>query len=99
MPKKETKILDEPSNVVLKDKSEETDRKNIKQLVEYKKHWEPRWYLSQAFYEGMHFTYPRKDNNGNWQRKNEVGKYKVIREIPKAKKQLDSIRNLILKLK
>lgn len=75
------------------------DRKAIDQLQSYKKHWEPRWYLAMAFYEGVHFTYPKKDTTGNWQRRNEVGKNKVIREIPKAKKQLDSVRNLILKLK
>jgi len=99
MPKQETKILDQPSKVILKEDSQMEDRKKVDQLVSYKKNWEPRWYLSQAFYEGVHFTYPKKDAQGNWQRKNEVGKYKVIREIPKAKKQLDSIRNLILKLK
>lgn len=75
------------------------DRRMIDQLLSYKKYWEPRWYLSQAFYEGMHFTYPKKDENGNWQRRNEVGKNKVIREIPKAKKQINSVRNLILKLR
>lgn len=75
------------------------DRKDIDQLVSYKKNFEPRWYLARAFYEGVHFTYPKKDANGNWIRKNATGKYKVIREIPKAKKQLQSIRNLILKTK
>lgn len=93
------KILDQPTANTTVDKQAEKDRKAIDQLKSYKKHWEPRWYLSQAFYEGVHFTYPKKDVSGNWQRRNEVGKNKVIREIPKAKKQLDSVRNLILKVK
>lgn len=93
------KILDQPTKNVAPDTSSQKDRKAIDQLKSYKKHWEPRWYLSMAFYEGVHFTFPKKDSTGNWQRKNEIGKNKVIREIPKAKKQLDSVRNLILKLK
>ena len=93
------KILDKETNNTTVDEAVKSDRKNIDQLISYKKNWEPRWYLSMAFYEGVHFTYPKKDSAGNWQRKNTVGKYKVIREIPKAKKQLKSIRNLILKLK
>ena len=95
----EKKILDKATKNVTPDTQATKDRKAIDQLKSYKKHWEPRWYLSQAFYEGVHFTYPRKDVTGNWMRKTEVGKNKVIREIPKAKKQLDSVRNLILKVK
>jgi hypothetical protein len=91
--------IDQPTKNMTPDTQSVTDRQSIDQLKSYKKHWEPRWYLSQAFYEGVHFTYPKKDATGNWQRRNEFGKNKVIREIPKAKKQLDSIRNLILKLK
>ncbi len=75
------------------------DRKTIDELDKFKKYWEARWYLAMAFYDGVHFTYPKKDSAGNWQRKNEVGNNKVIREIPKAKKQIKSIRNLILKVK
>jgi hypothetical protein len=97
MPQKE--IINTPTVNVTPDTQSAKDRKAIDQLKSYKKHWEPRWYLAQAFYEGVHFTYPKKDSTGNWQRRNEVGKNKVIREIPKAKKQIDSIRNLILKLK
>jgi len=93
------KTIDQPTKNVTPDTQAAKDRKAIDQLKSYKKHWEPRWYLSQAFYEGVHFTYPKKDTTGNWQRRNEVGKNKVIREIPKAKKQLDSVRNLILKVK
>ena len=93
------KILNQPTANVTPDTQASKDRKAIDQLKSYKKHWEPRWYLSMAFYEGVHFTYPKKDTTGNWQRRNEVGKNKVIREIPKAKKQLDSVRNLILKVK
>lgn len=93
------KIIDQPTQNVTPDTQATTDRQSIDQLKSYKKHWEPRWYLSQAFYDGVHFTYPKKDATGNWQRRSEFGKNKVIREIPKAKKQLDSIRNLILKLK
>ncbi len=91
--------IDQPTQNVTPDTQATTDRQSIDQLKSYKKHWEPRWYLSQAFYDGVHFTYPKKDATGNWQRRNEFGKNKVIREIPKAKKQLDSIRNMILKLK
>lgn len=93
------KDLDKPTKNVTPETQETKDRQAIDQLKSYKKHWEPRWYLAMAFYEGVHFTYPKKDTSGNWQRKNEVGKNKVIREIPKAKKQLDSVRNLILKVK
>lgn len=93
------KILSQPTTNVAVSTQAMKDRKTIDQLKSYKKHWEPRWYLSRAFYEGVHFTYPKKDSTGNWQRRNEVGKNKVIREIPKAKKQLKLIRNLILKLK
>jgi hypothetical protein len=93
------KILNKLSQVIQKDESEQEDRKKIDELAKYKQNWEPRWYLAQAFYEGVHFTYPKKDKEGQWQRKNETGKYKVIREIPKAKKQLKSIRNLILRLR
>lgn len=95
----EPKILNQPTANVTPDTQATKDRKSIDQLKSYKKHWEPRWYLSMAFYEGVHFTYPKKDSTGNWQRRNEFGKNKVIREVPKAKKQLDSVRNLILKLK
>ena len=93
------KDIDQPTKNVTPESQATKDKQAIDQLKSYKKHWEPRWYLSMAFYEGVHFTYPRKDNTGNWQRKNEVGKNKVIREIPKAKKQLDSVRNLIMKVK
>lgn len=93
------KIINQPTQNVTPDTQAVKDRKLIDQLKKYKTYWEPRWYLSMAFYEGVHFTYPKKDSTGNWQRKNEVGKNKVIREIPKAKKQLDSVRNLILKLR
>lgn len=96
---KDKKILDKPTENVTSDTQAKSDRKVIDQLKSFKKHWEPRWYLSMAFYEGVHFTYPKKDATGNWQRKNKMGKNKVIREIPKAKKQLKSIRNLILKTK
>ena len=95
----EPKILNQPTVNVTPDTQSTKDRKAIDQLKSYKKHWEPRWYLAMAFYEGVHFTYPKKDATGNWQRRNEFGKNKVIREIPKAKKQLNSVRNLILKLK
>jgi len=93
------KYLDQPTKNVTPETQATKDRQAIDQLKSYKKHWEPRWYLSMAFYEGVHFTYPRKDVTGNWMRKAEVGKNKVIREIPKAKKQLDSVRNLIMKVK
>lgn len=93
------KVINQPTQNVTPDTQAAKDRKSIDQLKSYKKHWEPRWYLAQAFYEGVHFTYPKKDTAGNWQRRNEVGKNKVIREIPKAKKQVDSVRNLILKLR
>lgn len=93
------KTVNQPTANVTPDTQATKDRKSIDQLKSYKKHWEPRWYLAQAFYEGVHFTYPKKDSTGNWQRRNEVGKNKVLREIPKAKKQLDSVRNLILKLR
>lgn len=95
----EPKILNQPTQNITIDKQAEKDRKTIDQLKSYKKHWEPRWYLSMAFFEGVHFTYPKKDSTGNWQRRNELGKNKVIREIPKAKKQVKSVRNLIMKLK
>ncbi|MFA5409918.1 MAG: hypothetical protein WC343_14185, partial [Bacilli bacterium] len=95
----EPKILNQPTSNITPDAQSAKDRKAIDQLKSYKKHWEPRWYLAMAFYEGVHFTYPKKDATGNWQRRNEFGKNKVIREIPKAKKQLNSVRNLILKLK
>jgi len=95
----ELKILNQPTANVTVDTQAAKDRKTIDQLKSFKKHWEPRWYLSMAFYEGVHFTYPKKDSTGNWQRRNEVGKNKVIREIPKAKKQVDSVRNLLLKLR
>ncbi len=95
----EPKILNQPTKNITADAQAVKDRKAIDQLKSYKKHWEPRWYLSMAFYEGVHFTYPKKDSTGNWQRRSEFGKNKVIREIPKAKKQLRSVRNLILKLK
>ena len=93
------KYLDQPTKNVTPETQATKDRQAIDQLKSYKKHWEPRWYLSMAFYEGVHFTYPRKDVTGNWMRKAEVGKNKVIREIPKAKKQLDSVRNIIMKVK
>jgi hypothetical protein len=75
------------------------DRKKIDQLKGYKKHWEPRWYLALAFYEGAHFSKPQKDTNGNWIKMRRLSKGRVLREIPKAKKQLQSVRNLILKQK
>lgn len=93
------KIVNQPTTNVTPDAQVVKDRKTIDQLKSFKKHWEPRWYLSMAFYEGVHFTYPKKDSTGNWQRRNEVGKNKVLREIPKAKKQLDSVRNLLLKMR
>lgn len=86
------------ANVAISEQAQK-DRKEIDQLKSYKKHWEPRWYLSQAFYEGVHFTYPKKDATGNWVRRNDIGKNRVIREVPKAKKQLKSVRNLILKVR
>lgn len=95
----EPKIVNQPTTNVTPDAQVVKDRKTIDQLKSFKKHWEPRWYLSMAFYEGVHFTYPKKDSTGNWQRRNEVGKNKVLREIPKAKKQLDSVRNLLLKMR
>ena len=95
----EPKILNQPTTNTTPDAQVVKDRKTIDQLKSYKKHWEPRWYLSMAFYEGVHFTYPKKDATGNWQRRNEVGKNKVLREIPKAKKQIDSVRNLLLKMR
>jgi hypothetical protein len=51
-----------------------------------------------AFWEGFHFTYGTKDKDGNWLRV-PTPKGKTIREIPKAKKQLLSVRNMILKVK
>ena len=93
------KFINKPTDNISNDDEAIKDRKDIDQLVSYKKHFEPRWYLSRAFYEGVHFTFPKKDNTGGWIRKNIAGKFKVIREIPKAKKQLNGIRNLILKLK
>ena len=95
----EPKIVNQPTTNVTPDAQVVKDRKTIDQLKSFKKHWEPRWYLSMAFYEGVHFTYPKKDSTGNWQRRNEVGKNKVLREIPKAKKQIDSVRNLLLKMR
>ena len=74
------------------------DREKIEQLVKYKELLEPRWYLSSAFWEGIHFTYGSKDKNGNWIRV-PTPKGKILREIPKAKKQLRSVRNMILKIK
>ena len=83
-----------------KDLTEEIaeDKEKIEQLIKYKKRFEPRWYLSSAFWEGIHFTYGAKDKNGNWIRV-PMPKGKILREIPKAKKQLRSIRNMILKIK
>lgn len=80
------------------DQAAAEDKKIIDQLKSYKKKFEPRWYLASAFYEGVHFTFGQKDKDGNWLRV-PTPKNKKIREIPKAKKQLKNLRNMILKLK
>ena len=90
----EPKVIDQPSTA--QPKQSTTDRKNIDQLKGYKKFYEPKWYLAQAFYEGVHFANPRKDKNGQWDRIT-MGKNKSIREVPKAKKQVNAVRNLIMK--
>lgn len=74
----------------------QNDTKKIEELKNYKKKYEPRWYLSNAFYEGVHFTLGQKDQDGNWIRV-PTPKGKLIREIPKAKKHINNIRNMILK--
>ena len=75
------------------------DKDNIDQLKKYKRRFEPRWYLANAFYEGIHFTYTgQRDKDGNWARVPSP-KGRILREIPKAKKQLNAMRTLILKTK
>ena len=91
-------FLNKETNVVSTDEQTRTDLDKIKTLKDYKKRFEPRWYLVDAFWEGFHFTYGTKDKDGNWLRV-PTPKGKTIREIPKAKKQLLSIRNMILKVK
>jgi len=77
---------------------EQKDRKKIDQLKNYKKRFEPRWYVANAFFEGVHFTFGKKDHDGNWERV-PTPKNKTIREIPKAKKQILNMRNMLLKIK
>ena len=90
--------LSKEDNVISADEQERIDTEKIKTLKDYKKRFEPRWYLVDAFWEGFHFTYGTKDKDGNWLRV-PTPKGKTIREIPKAKKQLLSVRNMILKVK
>lgn len=81
------------------DEDEEAkDRKLIDRLKNYKKKFEPRWYVANAFFEGVHFTFGKKDKDGNWERV-PTPKNKTIREIPKAKKQMLNMRNMLLKIK
>jgi hypothetical protein len=90
--------LDDESKVIDSDEAQKKDKKNIDQLKSYKKRFEPRWYLADAFFEGVHFTYGQKDKDGNWI-KVPTPKGKVLREVPKAKKQILAIRNMLLKIK
>jgi len=92
------KKLEEESKIESSDEELRKDKKAIDQLKSYKKKFEPRWYLSNAFYEGVHFTFGTKDKDGNWNRV-PTPKGKTMREIPKAKKQIDSLRNMLLKVK
>lgn len=90
--------LAEESKIIESDEARKKDKENIDQLKNYKKRFEPRWYLAEAFFEGVHFTYGQKDKDGNWI-KVPTPKGKTLREVPKAKKQILSIRNMLLKIK
>lgn len=92
------KYISKETNVVTEDEQIKQDTQRIQTLKDYKKRFEPRWYLVEAFWEGFHFTYGTKDKDGNWLR-TPTPRGKVIREVPKAKKQLLSIRNMILKIR
>ncbi len=91
--------LNKPTTNTTEDEAISKDRKLIDQLQGFKKYWEARWYLAQAFYDGAHFAHPKKDKDGGWVKAKGMGKNKVLREIPKAKKQIKSVRNQILKIK
>jgi hypothetical protein len=93
------KELDKEATSIEDVEQRRKDKENIDQLKKYKKRFEPRWYLANAFYEGIHFTYTgQRDKDGNWARVPSP-KGRILREIPKAKKQLNAMRTLILKTK
>lgn len=77
-------------------KSEES--KLIERLKQYRKKFEARWYIASAFYDGFHFSWGKQDNDGNWIQ-TPTPKGKVLRMIPKAKKHLNGIRNMMLKIR
>lgn len=74
------------------------DLKTIKYLTGKKEQYEPRWFMSSAFWEGVHFFSGKKDKAGAFI-KTKLPKGKVLREIPKAKKLLKNVRTLLLKPK
>lgn len=76
--------------------TEDRDIREIKILTEKKQQYEPRWYMSSAFWEGVHFFSGEKDKTGAFKRV-KLPKGKVLREIPKAKKLIKNIRTLLLK--
>ena len=60
--------ISKETNVVTEDEQTKQDTQRIQTLKDYKKRFEPRWYLVEAFWEGFHFTYGTKDKDGNWDR-------------------------------
>jgi hypothetical protein len=95
--------MDKEEDVTKKEAVTETDEEQrtrdkgkIDTLKGFKIMFEPRWYIASAFYDGKHFSFGKRDDLGNWQNV-AMPKNRTVREIPKAKKQVQNMRNTILK--
>ncbi len=91
-------MMNKQSVTITPEEQTTKDREKIDKMRGYKAIFEPRWYISSAFYDGKHFTFGKKDKLGNWLSAAQP-KNRTIREIPKAKKQIQNMRNMVLKPK
>ena len=82
----------------MEDTKKTEELKTIDKLKQHRNKFEARWYVSNAFYDGSHFSWGKQDNEGQWIQ-TPTPKGKVLRQIPKAKKHINSIRNMILKVR